>query len=108
MVYKIDQTSNQIIKQEIDDTIDSIESLVEELPDNNPRFVLLSYPTKTSDGRFQSPLVMLYWIPHTSNQQNRMLYAGAVEQFRDKAGVSKLIKVEDEDDFEELEEQIVS
>lgn len=88
----------------------------------------MSYPTKTKDGRLQSPLVMLYWIPPTSNQANRMLYAGAVEQFRDKAGVSKyvsekmktvgliilttlhfrLIKVEDEDDFEDIEEQIVS
>ncbi|KAG5419719.1 hypothetical protein I9W82_001599 [Candida metapsilosis] len=103
LIYK---ETNEI-KQEVDDTIDSIEGLVEELPDNSPRYILLSYPIKTKDGRLQSPLVMLYWIPPTSNQANRMLYAGAVEQFRDKAGVSKLIKVEDEDDFEDIEEQLV-
>ncbi|CCG24607.1 Aim7 protein [Candida orthopsilosis Co 90-125] len=107
LIYAIDKDSNEIKQQEVDDPIDSIEGLVEELPDNNPRYILLSYPTKTKDGRIQSPLVMLYWIPPTSNQANRMLYAGAVEQFRDKAGVSKLIKVEDEDDFEDIEEQIV-
>lgn len=70
--------------------------MVEELPDNNPRYILLSYPTKTKDGRIQSPLVMLYWIPPTSNQANRMLYAGAVEQFRDKAGVSKYVSKKNE------------
>ncbi|CAD1813654.1 Cofilin/tropomyosin-type actin-binding family protein [Candida parapsilosis] len=107
LIYLIDKESNEIKKQEVEESIDSLESLVEELPDNNPRYILLSYPIKTSDGRLQSPLVMLYWIPPTTNQANRMLYAGAVEQFRDKAGVSKLIKVEDEDDFEDIEEQLV-
>lgn len=39
----------------------------------------------------ENTLVMLYWIPPTSGQESRMLYAGAVEQFRDKAGVSKYV-----------------
>ncbi|KAI5964516.1 hypothetical protein KGF57_001008 [Candida theae] len=106
VIYEIDKETNEIKQQEVDGDIDSIETLVEELPDNNPRFIVLSYPIKTKDGRLQSPLVMLYWIPPTSNQANKMLYAGAVEQFRDKAGVSKLIKIEDEDDFDDIEEQL--
>lgn len=35
--------------------------------------------------------MLLYWIPPTSGQESRMLYAGALEQFRDKAGVSKYV-----------------
>lgn len=61
------------------------------MPDNNPRYIILSYPFKTSDGRLKTPLVLLYWIPPTSGGESRMLYAGALEQFREKAGVSKYV-----------------
>lgn len=64
---------------------------MEELPDNSPRYVVLSYPLTLKDGRKSSPLVMLYWLPPTSQQSLRMLYAAAVELFREKAGVSKYV-----------------
>lgn len=80
------------MRREDEDTIiESIDELVEELPDNSPRFVVLSYPIKESDGRLKTPLVMIYWIPPTCNSEGRMLYAGAVELVRDKAGVSKYV-----------------
>lgn len=72
-----------------DEIIDSTEELAEELPDNSPRFVVLSYPMKLQDGRVKSPLVMVYWRPPTCSNDAKMLYAGAVELFREKAGVSK-------------------
>ncbi|ONH68326.1 Protein AIM7, partial [Cyberlindnera fabianii] len=74
-----------------DSPVTSIEELVEELPDNSPRYVVLSYPLTLKDGRKSSPLVMLYWLPPTSQQSLRMLYAAAVELFREKAGVSKYV-----------------
>lgn len=86
----IDKGSNNIIKDN-DTPIDNIEELVEELPDNSARYVLLSYPLKLSDGRVKSPFVLLYWRPPTSGQENKMLYAGAVELFREKAGVNKYV-----------------
>ncbi|KAK6458272.1 uncharacterized protein RJT20DRAFT_126253 [Scheffersomyces xylosifermentans] len=104
-IYTIDTTSYEI-KKENDEPVVSVEDLIEELPDNSPRYIVLSYPYKLPDGRLKTPLVLLYWIPPTSSQGSRMLYAAAVEEFREKAGVSKLIKVEDEDDFEDLEEQL--
>ncbi|KAI3402918.1 hypothetical protein KGF56_004379 [Candida oxycetoniae] len=85
----IDKESYEIKRDETESPIDSIESLIEELPENSPRYIVMSFPMKTKDGRLQTPLVMLYWIPPTTGQANRMLYAGALEQFRDKAGVSK-------------------
>ncbi|EMG45722.1 Cofilin/tropomyosin family protein, putative [Candida maltosa Xu316] len=103
-VITIDKKSYEIKAD--DEVIDSIDELIEELPDTAPRYVVLSYPFKLKDGRMAYPLVMLYWIPPTSSQESRMLYAGAVEQFRDKAGVS-LIKLEEEEDFEELQDQLV-
>ncbi|PVH17423.1 40S ribosomal protein S13 [Candidozyma duobushaemuli] len=77
------------VRKESTEPIDNIEELIEELPDNSPRYVLLSYPIKLSDGRVKSPFVLLYWRPPTTGQENKMLYAGAVELFREKAGVAK-------------------
>lgn len=50
-----------------------------------------------------SPLALLYWKPATCGQQNKMLYAGAVELFRGKAGVAKMIQIEDEEELEDIE-----
>lgn len=71
--------------------IETVEELVEELPDNSARYILLSYPMKLADGRIKSPFVMLYWRPPTCGQESKMLYAGAVELMREKAGVSKYV-----------------
>lgn len=104
VICEIDQTSYEITPVNLDTPIESIEELVEELPDNSPRFIILSYPMKTTDGRLKVPYVLIYWIPQTCGNQSRMLYAAAVELIRDKAAVGKLIKIEDEDEFDEIEE----
>ncbi|ODV95003.1 hypothetical protein PACTADRAFT_59693 [Pachysolen tannophilus NRRL Y-2460] len=105
ITYEIDKktyevkSDNQVAK--------SIDELVDELPDNSPSFIVLSYPYKLKDGRIKSPLVLIYYRPATSTQESKMLYAGAVELFREKAGVSKVIQIEDEDEFQDIEEKIV-
>lgn len=71
--------------------IDTLEELTEELPDNSARYVVLSYPIKLDDGRIKNPLVLLYWRPPTCGQESKMLYAGAVELIREKAGVSQYV-----------------
>lgn len=50
---------------------------------------------------------MVYYRPDTSTQETKMLYAAAVELFREKAGVSKLIQITDEDEFEEIPDQLL-
>lgn len=95
----------------IDDTseashITTIEDLTEELPDNTPRFVVLSYPIEHSDGRKSTPFVLLYYRPPTSTQNNRMLYAGAVEMVRHEAGVGKVIEIEETEELEEIEKSL--
>lgn len=79
------------MKKVTDTPIETVEELVEELPDNSARYILLSYPMKLADGRIKSPFVMLYWRPPTCGQESKMLYAGAVELMREKAGVSKYV-----------------
>jgi hypothetical protein len=90
VIYEIDKQSYEIREDSTaENPCISIKELVEELPDNSPRYVVLSYPLTLKDGRKSSPLVMIYWLPPTAQQSMRMLYAAAVELFRDKAGVSK-------------------
>lgn len=93
---EIDKSTYEFRKV-IDSPIDNVEELVEELPDNSARYILLSYPMKLPDGRIKSPFVMLYWRPPTCGQESKMLYAGAVELMREKAGVSQYVF-----DFERL------
>lgn len=92
---EIDKESYEVRKED-DEVYDNIEDLIEELPDNSARFVVLSYPFKLPDGRLKSPLVLVYWRPPTSGQASKMLYAGAVELIRDKAGVSKYVLIRKE------------
>lgn len=106
VVDTIDKGSYEIKREDEDQVIDNIEELTEELPDNSPRFVVLSYPFKLSDGRLKTPLVLLYWRPPTCGQESKMLYAGSVELMREKAGVAKVIEISDEEDFEDLEDQL--
>ncbi len=87
---QIDKTTYEIkLDESAESPITSTEELVEELPDNSPRYVVLSYPITLKDGRKSSPLVLVYWLPPTSTQSLRMLYAAALELIREKAGVSK-------------------
>lgn len=104
-IYQIDKTSYEI--QLDGEVIQSLEELVEELPENTPRFVILSYP-KEINGIKKCPLVMIYWLPRTSVQNIKMLYAGCVELMRNKAGVSQVIEINEEEDLEadELESKI--
>lgn len=95
----------QIAETDDDYPFSSAEEIVENLPDNTPRYIVLSYPI-TKDGRKSSVLAMIYYRPATSTQESRMLYAGAVELVRGKAGVSKFIEIDDEEDFDNLEELI--
>eukprot|EP00013_Stygamoeba_regulata_P013067 CAMPEP_0177685134 /NCGR_PEP_ID=MMETSP0447-20121125/32844_1 /TAXON_ID=0 /ORGANISM="Stygamoeba regulata, Strain BSH-02190019" /LENGTH=90 /DNA_ID=CAMNT_0019195111 /DNA_START=143 /DNA_END=411 /DNA_ORIENTATION=+ len=53
----------------------SIEDLVMELPDTNPRYVLYSYKYTHSDGRTSYPLCMIYYVPRGIRTSLNMLYA---------------------------------
>ncbi|KAK9458508.1 uncharacterized protein V1516DRAFT_682610 [Lipomyces oligophaga] len=97
-IYKIDPKELCIVEQAPEEIYKSLEELADALPGNSPRYVVLSYPIVTADGRHKSPYVLLYYKPENANQQAKMLYAAAVELFRAQADVNKLIEVADEDE----------
>lgn len=120
----IDQNTQEIRPADEDETIYStLEDLVEDLPQSSPRFILLSYPFETvsrrsyadmldhahakqyiasqKDGRLSVPYVLLYWLPQTCNDKQKMSYANAKELMRNTAEVQKVIQVVGENDDED-------
>ena len=53
-----------------------------ELPENAPRFVLLSYEHKFKDGRVNYPLVLIDWVPAGAETGSLTLHAGAFQEFQ--------------------------
>jgi hypothetical protein len=53
-----------------------------ELPENSPRYVLLSYELKHQDGRKSYPLVLVNWAPMSSEIGVLTLHASALLNFQ--------------------------
>ncbi|KAI9478880.1 MAG: glia maturation factor beta [Benjaminiella poitrasii] len=93
-VLKIDKKSLKIVEDEVHDNI-SIEDLVEDLPENTPRFIILSYELKHDDGRKNFPLVFIYWSPSTCKAEVNMLYASAKTYLQEKIDVMRGFDIHD-------------
>lgn len=98
--WSIERDDHEVVPEEDGPvTISSIEELVDELPDNTPRYVILSYEMTHGDGRKSTPLVFIYWIPRTSSIAMSTLYASAKVWFIEKCDLSKVIEIRDADDL---------
>ncbi|KAH9857149.1 glia maturation factor beta [Lenzites betulinus] len=92
MVVKINK--QKLIMEEVEQFDDiSIDDLGEELPENAPRYVMLSYELNHSDGRKSFPLVLVNWAPTTSETSLLTLHASALIDFQNTAGINKVIEV---------------
>ncbi|TEB25969.1 glia maturation factor beta, partial [Coprinellus micaceus] len=94
LVIKINKA--KLIMEEVEqfDSI-SLEELAEELPENSPRYVVLSYELHHKDGRKSFPLVLINWAPVSSEISLLTLHASALLNFQNTADVSKVIEVRD-------------
>ena len=53
-----------------------------ELPENQPRYVVLSHEVSYDDGRKSFPLVLINWAPTTSAPDAMTLHASALIDFQ--------------------------
>ncbi|RYP41324.1 hypothetical protein DL769_011590 [Monosporascus sp. CRB-8-3] len=103
VIYK----KTQEIKQDEDKVVyKSLDEVADDLPDNSPRYILLSYPLTLSDGRLSVPYVLLYYLPTTCNAEARMMYAGAKELMRNTAEVGKVIDLESAEELEDIPKKL--
>jgi len=94
LVIKINK--EKLIMEEVEQFENiSIEELADELPENSPRYVLLSYELNHTDGRTSFPLVLINWSPVTSEIGMLTLHASALINFQATADVSKVIEMRD-------------
>ncbi|CAB4427387.1 unnamed protein product [Rhizophagus irregularis] len=93
-VLKIDREKLLVMEDEQYDNI-SLEELIEELPENSPRYIVLSYELLHDDGRKSYPLILIYYSPVTTNPETNMLYASAKTYFQQKADLNKVFDIRD-------------
>ncbi|QIW99337.1 hypothetical protein AMS68_004855 [Peltaster fructicola] len=105
IIYQINKQTLEILQSD-DEVYKSLEELADELPDNTPRFILLSYPLTLASGRQSVPYVMLNYMPTTCNSELRMLYAGAKELLRNQSEVGRIIEIDSVDDLEDVESKL--
>lgn len=105
-IYVINKDTMEI-KWEDEETYTSLQEIADALPENSPRYVLLSYPVTLNSGRLSTPYILLYYLPENANNQLRMVYAGAKELMRNTAEVGKVIDVADEEELLAVEETLL-
>ncbi|KAK6515637.1 hypothetical protein TWF506_007960 [Arthrobotrys conoides] len=105
-IYLIDRKSLEI-KEADSEVYTSLEDIADALPENTPRYVVLSHPVTLKSGRFSTPYVLLYYMPENSNNELRMLYAGAKELMRNTAEVGKVMEVQDDDSVISIKDALV-
>ncbi|KAK4494945.1 hypothetical protein PRZ48_014301 [Zasmidium cellare] len=105
VIYQINKSTLEITPSS--STIyTSMEDLSDDLPDNSPRYILLSYPLQQDSGRLSVPYVMLNYLPPTSSAELRMLYAGAKELMRNTAEAGRLLELGDAEEVVGIEERL--
>ncbi|KIR26089.1 hypothetical protein I309_05040 [Cryptococcus deuterogattii LA55] len=93
--------SVKIIKNSLTMAVDeefdgqSIEEIAEELPENAPRYVLLSHELKHKDGRISYPLLLINWAPSTSPIELMTLHASSLNYFQQVSETAKVLEVRD-------------
>ncbi|OAD69025.1 hypothetical protein PHYBLDRAFT_150023 [Phycomyces blakesleeanus NRRL 1555(-)] len=97
-VLQIDRKQLKIVEEEVYDAV-SLEELIEELPENSPRFIILSYERKYSDGRVNYPLLFIYWSPSSAKAEINMLYASAKTFVQEKTDVTRGVDIRDPESF---------
>ncbi|OJD40561.1 gmf family protein [Diplodia corticola] len=105
VIYQIDKKTLEI-HQSDNEVYTNLQDIADELPDNTPRFVLLSYPMTLESGRLSVPYVMIYHLPTTCNSEMKMLYASAKELMRNTAEVNRIIEISDAEELENIEKQL--
>merc|ERR1712194_92765 len=67
-----------IIDQELEDV--TMEDIVEELPEHQPRFIMFTFPFAHGDDRVSYPLAFIYVAPENAKLDLQMMYSGSLNE----------------------------
>jgi len=100
IVLKIQRDPQKLL---IEDRLENcdIDELRESLPAQQPRFALVSYMMKHSDGRVSFPMCLIFYSPQGCNPEIQMLYAGSKNNLVKECGLTKNLEIRDLDELTE-------
>jgi len=98
IVLKIDKASLKVVLDEEHEDI-TVDDLQDELPSQQPRYVVLSYVKNHDDGRVTYPLIFIFISPEGCNPEQHMLYAGSKLQTVQDGGITKVIELRNLEDL---------
>ncbi|XP_060598682.1 glia maturation factor beta-like [Ruditapes philippinarum] len=101
LLMKVDTASQTIVMDGEEHTDISIEELQEELPEHQPRFLVISYVRDHGDGRISYPLIFIYICPSGIKTELCMMYAGSRNLLQKELGLTKVFEIRDLEDFTE-------
>ncbi|KAE9551339.1 hypothetical protein FO519_005454 [Halicephalobus sp. NKZ332] len=98
IILKIDREDQMIkIEEVLEDC--NIEEIQDQLPGQQPRFVVLSYELKHADGRVSFPMCLLFYSPSGCSTELQILYAGSRNHLVNECELTKSAEVRDLEDI---------
>ncbi|KAH7731391.1 Protein Y50D7A.10 [Aphelenchoides avenae] len=76
-----------------------VDEIRDELPAQQPRFVVVSYELKHADGRSSYPLALLFYSPPGCSPELQMIYAGSRNVVANECELTKSVEVRDIEDI---------
>ncbi|KAG4098705.1 glia maturation factor beta [Neocallimastix lanati (nom. inval.)] len=101
LLIRIDEEKLVIEEDEFIEDV-NLDEFSNELPDVDPRYILLSYNRVHEDGRLSNPLVFICYIPEGIPTQTTMLYSSAKNLVQSESLINgKALELRDATDFDE-------
>lgn len=97
LILKIDVQEMTVLVEEFKEEF-TIKDLQEDLPESNPRYLVISYKLNHKDGRVSFPMAGIYYCPAGASTINKMTYASASNVVFQEAGI-KVFDLVDPEDF---------
>lgn len=100
IILKIDMAKQLVIIDEEFEDI-SLDDLRDELPEQQPRFIVYSYKYVHDDGRVSFPLCFIFCSPSGCKPEQQMMYAGSKNLTVQATEISKVFETRNAEDLTE-------
>ncbi|XP_041035352.1 glia maturation factor gamma-like [Carcharodon carcharias] len=100
IIIKVDKENQQMVLEEEHEDI-SPDSLRNELPERQPRFIVYSYKYVHQDKRVSYPLCLIFSSPQGCNPQQQMMYAGSKNRLVQIGELTKVFEIRNIDELTE-------
>lgn len=98
LILKIDRAKQRVELEEKYEDCD-LDEVRDELPTQQPRYILISYKLEHPDGRFSYPMCLIFYTPTGCSPEMQMLYAGSRNKLIQECQLTKNIELRENEDL---------